>query len=218
MIGTRSITSQVVGLPWRFPFIPRCSDGFVRSHPRGKIMAYPIHTLGSAPEASRPVLAQLQQTFGLIPNIAGAMANSPELLKAFLGPFQQVHSGTFTEAEIQALLLTNAVTNSCNWAVAFHTMLALKAGLTQADVDAIRARNLPAGARLKALSQLARKLIETRGHVTAQDLEGFITAGFTRGQSLEILAVIAASTITNYAGTITQPPLEDFLQQHAWQA
>ena len=58
-------------------------------------MTYPIHTLRSAPETSQPVLAQLQQTFGLIPNIAGAMANSPELLKAFLGLFQQVHSGSF---------------------------------------------------------------------------------------------------------------------------
>jgi AhpD family alkylhydroperoxidase len=181
-------------------------------------MTYPIHTLSSAPETSQPVLAQLQQTFGLIPNIAGAMANSPELLKAFLGLFQQVHSGTFTEAEIQTLLLTNAVTNACNWAVAFHTMLALKEGLTPADVDAIRARNLPSDARLKALSHLARKLIETRGHVPAQDLEGFIKAGFTQAQSLEILAVIAASTITNYAGTITQPPLEDFLQPHIWRA
>lgn len=179
-------------------------------------MTYPIHTLHAAPEASQPVLAQLQQTFGLIPNIAGAMAHSPELLRAFQGLFQQVHSGSFTEAEIQTLLLTNAVTNACNWAVAFHTMLALKEGLTQADVEAIRARRLPGDARLAALSHLARRLIETRGHVPAQDLEGFIKAGFSRAQSLEILAVIAASTITNYAGTITQPPLEDFLQPHAW--
>jgi AhpD family alkylhydroperoxidase len=180
------------------------------------IMTYPIHTLRSAPDASQPVLAQLQQTFGLIPNIAGAMANSPELLEGFLDLFQQVHSGTFTEAEIQTLLLTNAVTNACNWAVAFHTMLALKEGLTETDVDAIRARILPADARLKALSHLARKLIETRGHVPAQDLDGFIKAGFTQAQSLEVIAVIAASTITNYTGTITQPPLEDFLQPHAW--
>jgi alkylhydroperoxidase family enzyme len=179
------------------------------------IMTYPIHALNSAPEVSQPVLDQLQQTFGLIPNIAGAMANSPELLKGFLGLFQQVHSGTFTEAEIQTLLLTNAVTNVSNWAVAFHTMLALKEGLTPADVEAIRARNLPADPRLAALSHLAGRLIETCGHVPALELKEFIDAGFAQAQSLEILAVTAASTITNYAGTITQPPLDDFLQPHA---
>jgi len=145
-------------------------------------------------------------------------ANSPELIKAFIGLFQQVHAGTFTEAEIQSLLLTNAVTNSCVWAVAFHTMLALEQDVAAADVDAIRARRAPADKRLAALSILTRKLIETRGHVVEQDLTAFVEAGFEREQTPEILAVIAASTITNYAGTMAEPPLEDFLERHAWQA
>jgi AhpD family alkylhydroperoxidase len=180
--------------------------------------SYPIHTIATAPERAQSVLEQVQQTFGMVPNIAGAMANSPELIKAFVGLFQQVHSGTLTEAEIQTLLLTNAVTNSCDWAVAFHTMLALKEGLTPADVDAIRGRDGPADGRLAALCGLARKLIETRGHVSDNDLETFVAAGFRREQALEILAVTAASTITNYVGTVARPPLEDFLRPYAWRA
>ena len=181
------------------------------------MISYPIHTTASAPEPSKPVLEQLQQTFGRLPNIAGAMANSPQLIKAFVGLFQQVHAGTFTEAEIQTALLTNAVTNSCNWAVAFHTMLGIQAGLARADVEAIRARRLPADARHGALSALARALIETRGHVVEDELTAFVNAGFEREQTLEILAVIAASAITNYAGTIARLPLEDYLEQYAWQ-
>jgi AhpD family alkylhydroperoxidase len=181
-------------------------------------MTYPIQTLNSAPEASRPLLAQVEQAFGLIPNLAGAMANSPEMLKGFLGLFQQVHSGTFTEPEIQVVLLTNAVTNACAWAVAFHTMLALQQGVTPDDVAAIRDGGTPTGARLGALSRLARRLIETRGHVSEAELAGFVAAGFTRPQSLEIVGISAASTITNYIGTIAHLPLEDFLQAHRWQA
>lgn len=180
--------------------------------------SYPVHTIVSAPETAKPVLEQLQKIFGMVPNLAGAMASSPELIKAFAGLFQQVHSGTFTEAEIQALLLTNAVTNACDWAVAFHTALALKEGLTPADVQAIRGRAVPADGRLAALSGLARKLIETHGHVGDDDLEAFVAAGFRREQALEMLAVIAASTITNYAGTMARPPLEDVLRPHAWRA
>lgn len=180
--------------------------------------SYPIRTIASAPEESKPVLEQLQQTFGLIPNIAGAMANSPELIKAFIALFQQVHAGTFTEAEIQTLLLTNAVTNSSAWPVAFHTMLALKEGVAPVDVEAIRVRRLPADKRHAALSTLARKLIETRGHVSERDLTAFLEAGFEREQTLEILAVVAASAITNYAATVAEPPLEDFLHRHAWPA
>ena len=181
------------------------------------IMTYQVHTIETAPEAARPVLEQVRQTFGFIPNIAGAMSGSPELLRAFFDLFTQVHAGTFTEAEIQTVLLTNAVTNASGWAVAFHTMLALKQGLTPGDVDAIRARGVPGDAHLAALSGLARKLIETRGHVTEDDLARFVTAGFNRPQTLEILAVTAASTITNYVGTITGTPLEEFLQPYAWE-
>lgn len=180
--------------------------------------SYPIHTVATAPEEARPVLGELAKTFGVIPNIAGAMANSPALIKAFAGLFRQVHSGTFTEAEIQILLLTNAVANSCDWAVAFHTMLALKAGLAPADVEAVRRRGIPADGRLAALSSLARKLIERRGHVSDHDVATFVDAGFHGEQVLEMLAVTAASTITNYVGTIARPPLEGFLQPHAWRA
>ena len=42
---------------------------------------FPIHTLSSAPPASKPALQQLQDGFGFIPNVAGAIANSPVLMK-----------------------------------------------------------------------------------------------------------------------------------------
>jgi hypothetical protein len=35
---------------------------------------------------------------------------------------------------------------------------------------------------------------------------------------LEVIAIVAASTITNYTGSITNPPLEQSLRVHAWNA
>jgi alkylhydroperoxidase family enzyme len=177
---------------------------------------FPLHTIDSAPEQSRPVLLQLQQTFGFIPNIAGTMADSPILISAFIDLFQKVHTGTFTEAQIQALLLTNAVTNSCTWAVTFHTALALKEGLAPADVDAIRNGQVPGDTKHAALSTLTKTAIEKRGHLDKNDVSRFIEAGFRQDQVLEALAVLAASTITNYAGNITMPPLETQFQTHVW--
>jgi alkylhydroperoxidase family enzyme len=177
-----------------------------------------VHTIGSAPEQSKQVLRQLQETFGFIPNIAGAMAESPVLISAFINLFQKVHSGTFTEAQIQTLLLTNAVTNASTWAVAFHTALALNEGLTPADVAAIRGGRAPADRQYAALSTLTKTAIDKRGHFDDRDVSQFLEAGFRRDQVLEVLAVTAASTITNYVGSITQPPLEAQFQVHAWHA
>jgi AhpD family alkylhydroperoxidase len=180
------------------------------------MVCFPIHSIESAPERSKPALEQLQQAFGFVPNLVGAIANSPVLTNSLVGLFQNVHGGSFTEAEIQALLLTNAVTNACAWAVAFHTALALKEGIDPADVQAIRVRQLPANKRYAALSRLARTLIEQRGCLSNEDLTAFIEAGFEQELALEVVAVVAASTITNYAGNITKPPLEAPFQEHAW--
>lgn len=177
-----------------------------------------IHTIESAPEQSRPVLRQLEQNFGLIPNIAGAMAESPVLIGGFIGIFQKVHAGTFTEAQIQTLLLTNAVTNASSWAVAFHTALALKEGLSPADVDAIREGRAPVDRKHAALSILTKTAIEKRGHLDDKDVSQFIEAGFRQDQVLEVLTVLAASTITNYAGNITRPPVEALFQDYVWTA
>src|SRR5467141_4580702 len=141
---------------------------------------FPIYTIESAPEQSKPALQSLKAAFGIVPNIAGAMATSPVLINSLVGLFQKVHGGSFTEAQIQTLLLTNAVTNGCSWAVAFHTGLSLKEGLDQADVQAIRERRVPKDATSAALSTFARTLIEKRGRVDDHDVDAFAAPGFRK--------------------------------------
>jgi alkylhydroperoxidase family enzyme len=177
---------------------------------------YPIHTIASAPEGSKSALEQLQQAFGVLPNLAAAIANSPKLINSLVGVFQQVHTSSLTEPEIQIVLLTDAVANSNTYAVAFHTALALQQGINSEETDAIRERRVPTGKRFAALSTLAKKLIEKRGHMSEQELDLFIATGFTKEQVMEVIAIVAASTITNYAGTIANPPLEDPFRQYAW--
>jgi AhpD family alkylhydroperoxidase len=177
---------------------------------------FPVYTLDSAPEASKPALRDLQAAFGIIPNIAGVMATSPVLINSLVGLFGRVHGGSFTESQIQTLLLTNAVTNACTWAVAFHSALALKEGLDPGDVEAIRAGRSPSEVKHNALSTYTRTLIEKRGRIDRQDVERFLAAGFGKDHLLEVIAVAAASTITNYTGSVTKPPLEAAFQAHAW--
>ena len=177
---------------------------------------FPIYNIDDAPENSRSVLRSFKEAFGFVPNIAGAMAGSPTLINGFISVFQNAHAGSFSEPQIQVLLLTNAVTNACSWAVAFHTHLALQQGIAPEDVSAIRLGLLPRDAKHAALSGFAKGLIECRGHIEDARSQAFYAAGFTRAQVLEVILVVAASTITNYLGTVAQPPLEDAFQEHAW--
>jgi hypothetical protein len=70
------------------------------------MLTYQIHSIESAPEKSKPLLELFTEAVGFVPNLAGTIANSPSMAKSLLGLFQNVHSGSFTEAEVQVLLLT----------------------------------------------------------------------------------------------------------------
>src|SRR5579859_907065 len=169
------------------------------------MQAFPVHTIESAPEQSKASLQALQKVFGVIPNIAGAMSTSPVLIGSLVGLFQKVHGASFSEEQIQVLLLTNAVTNASAWAVAFHTALALKEGVASADVQAIRDGRTPQNPQHAALSLLARALIEKRGRVDDQDISRFLQAGFDKARLLEVIAVVAVFNITNSTGNVTKP-------------
>lgn len=178
---------------------------------------YPIHTIDTAPDYAKQPFTLLQEAFGFIPGVAAVMANSSPLMSSFFTAFGHFRGdGTFTPAERQVLLLTNAVTNDCAWAVAFHTLEALADGVPPAEVDAIRRRERPVDARFAALSALTHTLILGRGHVDEAGTAAFLAAGFDRNQILEVVTGVSISTMTNYAASVADLPLEDRLREHAW--
>lgn len=180
---------------------------------------FSLNSMETAPAASRSALQQLQAAFGgTLANIARAMSTSPVLIDSLVALFGKVHGGSFSEPQIQVVLLTDAVANGASWAVAFHSFLALQAGLAGEDVEAIRHGRAPAEAKLGALSTLARTLIEKRGRITEAEGQAFLSQGFGRDHLLEVIAIVAASTITNYTASVTEPPLEPEFQPHAWTA
>lgn len=180
--------------------------------------SYPVHTLETAPEQSRAALETLHKSFGLIPNLAATMAASPTLIGGFVGALLNFLGGSFDARERQVLLLANAVANGCEWAVAFHSTAALAAGVAEADVQALRHGALPQDRRLGAIASLIKALVEKRGHLSTSDLSAFTDAGYRAEQILEAIAGQAASMMANYAGNITQPPLEAPFAAQRWDA
>ncbi|MFI5694686.1 carboxymuconolactone decarboxylase family protein [Kribbella sp. NPDC051586] len=178
---------------------------------------YQIHTPGTAAEPAKETLQVLQDAFGFVPAVAGVMANSVPLLSTFFAAFGQFRGfGTFGADERQVLLLSNAVANRSEWAVAFHTLESLADGVEPDVVEALRRGELPDDPRMAALSRLTRAMIEKRGHVDDTDVADFTAAGFTDEQVLEAIIGVAVSTMTNYTGNLARPELEEAVAPHAW--
>jgi len=179
---------------------------------------FTIHTIETAPEGSKQTLQGLKQNFGFIPNAAATMAGSPSLINAFVGSFGSFQGGTLSDVEKNVVLLTNAVTLKCAWTTAFHSTIALKAGVAQEAVAAIRSGKLPADQRLAALSNLAKVLIERKGHSAESDVTRFLAAGFMQVQVLEVIAGIALSTMAATTANLADTPVEDLFKAQVWKA
>ena len=105
---------------------------------------FPIHTVDTAPESSRPALLGLRQAVGMIPNLAAGMAEAPTLLRSFLTVREEYQKGTLTGGEIQVLSIVAAVENDCGWCVAFHSLMSRKAfGLRISIVRRDFSRTMP---------------------------------------------------------------------------
>jgi len=173
---------------------------------------FPVHTKGSAPARSRPVLEQLERSVGAIPNLAAIMSESPTLLGSFVSVREATHHGTFDPRLRELLSLANAAMNGCTYCTAIHATFALAAGVEPADVEAVRSGGLPADARQAAAVRLSRALLVQRGAVTESEMQAFLGAGFERQHALEIVAVLAASLMANYSGRLTHPVPDDAIR------
>jgi AhpD family alkylhydroperoxidase len=178
---------------------------------------FPIHTIDSAPERSKPLFLALKQAVGMVPNLAAGMAESPQLLEGFLAIREIYGKGSLSGGEIEVLSLTAAFENDCSWCVAFHSLMAGKNGVPVEVVEALRAGRTPEDPRLGPLSDFARAMVRGRGAVGEAERQRFHAAGYTPAQALEVVFGMGFSLMANYAGHLVNPPLDQPLQAHEWQ-
>ncbi|HEY4308795.1 MAG TPA: carboxymuconolactone decarboxylase family protein [Pirellulales bacterium] len=165
-------------------------------------------TLQTAPEASKPVLEDIQKRFGFIPNLMATFANSPAVLKGYLA-LEAEYQKTFTPVERQAILLTASVENSCGYCTAAHSTILKGVLKVPADVvAAIRAGRSTGNLKHDALIALTREVVRERGHVSQETIGKFLGAGYRQEQVIEVLLGVALKTISNYLDHIAPTPVD----------
>ena len=179
---------------------------------------YTIHTTNTAPESARPFLEGAQQKFGFVPNLLGIMAEAPATLEAYLSLADVLGRTTFTPVEQQVIALSVSLPNECEYCMAAHSGAAKMAGISEADLEALRAGRPMPEAKLEALAQFTQAIVRDRGRVAEETVSEFLAAGFTRGQTLEVLVGVAMKTISNYTNHLALTPLDEQFQPLAWTA
>lgn len=72
-----------------------------------------------------------------------------------------------------------------------------------------------ANPKLDALATLAKEIVAQRGHISAQTMDKFLTAGYRKEQVLDVLIGVALKTISNYTHHISPVDIDTAFQPEA---
>ena len=174
-----------------------------------------LHTLDTAPEASRPYVEKAIANNGFLPNLIGVLANAPAALETYLTVSGINARASLTLAEREVVQITAARIHGCDFCVAGHTAIALKkAGQSVETVRALQTGAATGDARLDAVAVFATAVIAQRGAVADDELQAFIDAGYNQQQALEVVLGISLATLCNFANSLAGTPVNPQLQQY----
>ena len=176
---------------------------------------FTIHTPDTAPEGSKAQLAATTKAWGFTPKLQAILAESPAALIGHETLFGLVKQSSLSPVEQQVAFLAVSTFHGCEYCTMGHTYLARAAGMDEDTLQALRDERLPEDAKLEALARFARLVVETRGMAGDAAVQAFLEAGFTRGQVLDVVAIIATKTISNYTNHLTHTPKESFMSDPA---
>lgn len=179
---------------------------------------FDVHTLQTAPPASKALLEATRKHWGFVPTLHGTLAESPEALEAYTTLFALVGQSTLAPAEQQVAFLAVSVMHGCEYCVAGHTYLARSVGMPEPTLQALRRRQpIADNPRHQALRSFCEAVVRERGFAGDAAVDAFIAAGFTRRNVLEVVTIIATKTISNYTNHLTHTPKESFMSDPALQ-
>lgn len=175
-----------------------------------------IHTIETAPAASKPFLRGAQKAFGFIPNLLATLAESPAALESYLSVAGAFSKTSLSAAEQQVVLISVSIENGCYYCVAAHTFIARSSGVEEALLTDLRAGRPLSDAKLNALAAYSRAVVATRGYVSHTEEQAFLSAGYTNTNIFEVLVGVTQKTLSNYSNHITQLALDPQFADDAW--
>ena len=175
-----------------------------------------LHTVDTAPEASRPFVEKALANNGFLPNLIGVLANSPQALQTYMTVSGINAETSLTLSEREVVQITAARIHGCDFCIAGHTAIALKKAQLPLDtVRALQQGQATGDAKLDAVRVFSEAVIATRGNVDGDAYQAFIGAGYNEQQALEVVLGISLATLCNFANSLAGSAINPQLQPFA---
>lgn len=173
---------------------------------------FTIHTLETAPEESKELLKQSKRGAGFIPNMHAIMAESPVLLKAYKQLGMLFNETSFSPIEREIIEMTVNQVNGCSYCIAAHSYFDRLSKFPEEILTALLENKPLEDPKLQTLRIFAKTIIEKRGWVLPEEIETFLSAGYSKEQVLELIVAVAHKIMSNYVNHIAETPIDDKFQ------
>ncbi|MGW3964250.1 carboxymuconolactone decarboxylase family protein [Amycolatopsis sp. NPDC005003] len=178
---------------------------------------FTVHDEHTAPEAARTMLEGARRRLGFVSTLAGVMAESPELLSGYNALAAAFAKSSLPGPAQHVVLIAASVTNDCRYCVAAHSTMALRGGLDEDTVAALRAGKPLEDPVLEAVRALTESIVAERGWAPQEQVDAFLAAGHTHRQVLDVVLGVGMKTLSNYTNHIAHTPLDPAWAEQEWQ-
>ncbi len=166
---------------------------------------FTFYTIETASEAAAPILSQIKEGYGFVPNLFAYMAEAPATLEAYLVLNQLIEKTSLTPAQQQVALLAASVENKCEFCTVAHRAMGKMKQANQQSLDALHNNEKIDDECDAVLAAFTKSVVKNRGRPTEADIKKFLNTGFTKQQIFEVMLVVSIKTLSNYINHLTNP-------------
>jgi uncharacterized peroxidase-related enzyme len=156
------------------------------------------------PADSKPTLDGFTKSIGFTPNMMAAFAQSPIAFNAWASLLGSL-SKTLDVKTRDSIGLAVSEVNGCDYCLTVHSFTAEHMAKLTADDIILARKGRASDPKRNAAVQFARKVVETSGHVSDADLKAIRDAGYTDANVMEIVALVAMYSMTNFFNNVFDP-------------
>ncbi|MFC5697983.1 carboxymuconolactone decarboxylase family protein [Pseudomonas sp. GCM10022186] len=156
------------------------------------------------PADSKATLDMFTKNIGFTPNMMAIFAQSPIAFNAWATLLGSLSKALDVKTRDSIGLAVSEV-NGCNYCLGVHSFTATHMAKLPADEIILARKGRANEPKRDAATQFARKVIEARGQVTDADLKAVRDAGYTDANVMEIVALVAMYSLTNFFNNVFDP-------------
>jgi uncharacterized peroxidase-related enzyme len=156
---------------------------------------------------ARELLAAVQKSLGMTPNLYRVVAQSPAALEGVLGLAGALARGRLGARLREQIALTVAEANACEYCLSAHSALGRGLHLSEAEL-ALARHGRASDPHDDAALRFAALVVERRGRIDDADLAEVRRAGFDDGQVVEIVANTVLNVFTNYLNQVAETEID----------